>query len=392
MSRPVAVGLPCRLCGVALPPPFLDLGAQPIPDRLVDPASAAAAHRDPRHPTALAACRACGLIQLTVRPPANVDVGHGHGVEVSSSLAAEDRRWAAGLVDAIPAGERWRVSIVGDAWALAPVFAAAGHEVVPFEKAEAVDLVVANHAIAHADDLAGSLTSLVHAVRPGGSVAIETHHALGLAQGQSDIISPVHRTYLSLACLEPALRTRDLSVWNAARIDRYGGALRVLARRGPPAPTSATGVAEILAAERAAGLEDPSALAAIGTEARAAWSALRGYLDEARDDGRVVAGYAAASRGIALLNAAGVTDADIAVIVDRSPAKQGLLTPGGRIPIADPAILAELRPDDLLVLAWPLFDEVAREQAGIGAWGGRFVVALPKLTIREAAMPGGADA
>lgn len=385
MSRPIAVGLPCRLCATALPAPFLDFGAQPLPDRLVDPASPTAGDDDARHPTALAACVACGLIQLTVPPPPDVDVGHGHGVEVSSSLAAEDRRWGADLLGAIPAGERWRVTLVGDAWALAPVFVGAGHVLVPFEDAADVDLIVANHAVAHEDDLAGTLTRLADMVRPGGFVAIETHHALGLAQGQSDIIAPVHRTYLSLACLAPALEARGLAVTSAATIDRYGGALRVLARRDPGLPGAATGAAEILAAEHAAGLDDPVALAAIGTQAAVVWAALRGYLDQARAEGRRVVGYGAASRGIALLNAAGVTAADIDVIVDRSTAKQGLLTPGGRIPIADPARLAELRPDDLLVLAWPLIDEIAREQAGIGAWGGRFVVALPTLAFREPA-------
>jgi SAM-dependent methyltransferase len=388
MSRPTAAPLPCRLCATALPAPFLDFGAQPLPDRLIDPASPTAADDDARHPTALAACGACGLIQLTVPPPPDVDVGHGHGVEVSSSLAAEDRRWGADLLGIIPAGERWRVTIVGDAWALAPVFLEAGHALIPLDDASDVDLVVANHAIAHADDLGGTLTRLAAVVRPGGLVAIETHHALGLAQGQSDIIAPVHRTYLSLACLAPALEARGLAVTSAATIDRYGGSLRILAGRGTGRPGAARGevadgAAAILAAERAAGLDDPVALAAIGTRAAAAWAALRRYLDQARAEGRRVVGYGAASRGIALLNAAGVTAADIDVIVDRSTAKQGFLTPGGRIPIADPARLAELRPDDLLVLAWPLIDEIAREQAGIGAWGGRFVVALPTLAIRE---------
>jgi SAM-dependent methyltransferase len=383
MNRQISVDVSCRLCAAPLPPPFLNLGAQPLPDMLIDPRSPAATTSDPVHPTALTACVACGLIQLTVTPPAEVDVGHGHGVEASASLAAEDRRWAARLAGAIPAGDRWKVIIAGDRWALAPAFEAAGHAVAPSCQVDA-DLIIANHSLAHADDLSRVLSGFAEAIRPGGLLAIETHHALGLARGQFDIVTPVHRTYLSLACLEPALGALGLSVIEASIVDRHGGSLRVLARRGSHITEPKPETVRIIAGERAAGLDDPRVLGEIGARAESTRSALRGFLTEARANGRLVIGYGAASRGVALLNAVDVTTADLPMIVDRSPSKQGLLTPGGRIPISDPAMLATLRPSDVLVLPWPLIDEIAREQAGIQAWGGRFVVALPTLTVRAA--------
>ena len=44
-----------------------------------------------------------------------------------------------------------------------------------------------------------------------------------------------------------------------------------------------------------------------------------------------------------------------------------------------PAALKELRPDFLLILPWNIAPEVIREHGYLREWGGRFVVAVPRL-------------
>ncbi len=65
--------------------------------------------------------------------------------------------------------------------------------------------------------------------------------------------------------------------------------------------------------------------------------------------------------------------------MDRNPLKQGTLTPGTRIPILDPSAIFETRPDYVLILPWNLRDEIAEQMAGIRAWGGQFVVPIPRV-------------
>jgi len=43
--------------------------------------------------------------------------------------------------------------------------------------------------------------------------------------------------------------------------------------------------------------------------------------------------------------------------------------------------IAELRPDDVIILPWNISDEVVRSMSFIRGWGGRFVVAVPNLKI-----------
>jgi hypothetical protein len=96
-----------------------------------------------------------------------------------------------------------------------------------------------------------------------------------------------------------------------------------------------------------------------------------------------VAGYGAPAKGNTLLNYCGVGTELLPYTVDLSPHKQGRYLPGVQIPIHAPQRIFETRPDYVLVLPWNLKDEIATQMAGIRDWGGRFVVAIPTLTILE---------
>jgi hypothetical protein len=71
----------------------------------------------------------------------------------------------------------------------------------------------------------------------------------------------------------------------------------------------------------------------------------------------------------------------MAYTVDRSPHKQGLLLPGSHIPIRAPAAILATKPDYLVILPWNLRDEIMEQMRAIRAWGGRFVIPIPRLQI-----------
>ena len=68
-------------------------------------------------------------------------------------------------------------------------------------------------------------------------------------------------------------------------------------------------------------------------------------------------------------------------VVDRSPAKQGRLTPGTHLPIHAPARLLEAMPDYVLLLAWNLADEIMGQQAEYRRRGGRFIFPIPEVKV-----------
>jgi hypothetical protein len=78
-----------------------------------------------------------------------------------------------------------------------------------------------------------------------------------------------------------------------------------------------------------------------------------------------------------LLNAFGIGTERIEFVVDRSDHKQGRFMPGVHIPIVGPEKLLEEMPDEVLLLAWNLADEILDQQAGYRARGGRFIIPAP---------------
>ena len=109
--------------------------------------------------------------------------------------------------------------------------------------------------------------------------------------------------------------------------------------------------------------------------------ALVDFLLKAAQQGKVVVGYGAPGKSATLLHYCGIGKDLIAYTVDRSPYKQGRFLPGSRIPIYHPDRIRETRPDYVIILPWNLQDEIMQQLQYIRAWGGRFVVPIPHVTI-----------
>jgi hypothetical protein len=77
----------------------------------------------------------------------------------------------------------------------------------------------------------------------------------------------------------------------------------------------------------------------------------------------------------------GIGPAQVEFIVDDSPLKQGLYSPGLHVPIVGAQVLEERRPDYLLLLAWNFARPIIERHAAFRAAGGRFIVPLPRLEV-----------
>jgi hypothetical protein len=150
---------------------------------------------------------------------------------------------------------------------------------------------------------------------------------------------------------------------------------------GAEKPTGA--VAEVLAAEEAAGLRELATYEGFAAGVIESKRRLLELLCALRGDGRTVAGYGAPGKGNTLLNYCGIRTDFLDYTVDRNPYKHGLFTPGTHIPIHPPERLAETRPDFILVLPWNLIDEISAQLAYTAAWGARLIVPIPYATVIE---------
>jgi hypothetical protein len=94
-----------------------------------------------------------------------------------------------------------------------------------------------------------------------------------------------------------------------------------------------------------------------------------------------IAGYGALGKGNTLLNYCAIRTDFLDYTVDRNPYKQGKFLPGTHIPIFAPDHIRSTKPDYILILPWNLKEEIMHQLADIRAWGGRFVVPIPRVKI-----------
>jgi hypothetical protein len=173
-----------------------------------------------------------------------------------------------------------------------------------------------------------------------------------------------------------------VELFDVEELPTHGGSLRIYGRQqGGGAHPVEPRVADLLRREAAAGLGEVDTYRRFGARVRAVKRDLLRFLLEAAEQGKTVVGYGAPAKGNTLLNYCGVREDLLAYTVDRSPHKQGRYLPGTRIPIHAPERILETRPDYVLVLPWNLKEEVTEQMAAVRSWGGRFVVAVPRLEL-----------
>jgi 2-polyprenyl-3-methyl-5-hydroxy-6-metoxy-1,4-benzoquinol methylase len=210
------------------------------------------------------------------------------------------------------------------------------------------DLMAANNVLAHVPDINDFLGGFATLLKPTGVATFEFPQLLSLMAGQQfDTLYHEHYSYLSLTAVQTLCERNGLQVFDVSQLSTHGGSLRVFVQR-------------------------------LDGEPREVQPAVAQQLAE----GKRVVGYGAAAKGNTLLNYAGVKADLLAWVADANPHKQGKYLPGSRIPIVSPAQIEIEKPDYVLVLPWNLLDEITQAFAGIRAWDGRFVIAIPELIIR----------
>jgi hypothetical protein len=238
-------------------------------------------------------------------------------------------------------------------------------------------LVVANNVLAHVPAVNDFVAGLAVLAGPRGVVSIEAPHLVRLVDGvQFDTIYHEHYAYWSLLAVERLLARHGLTVFEVERLSTHGGSLRVLASAEARAPGA--GMLDVRAEEAARGLSGAAFYQGFETRVQRTLGAFRTWLRTARAAGRRIGAYGAAAKGNTFLNAAGVTAADILVVADRSPAKQGRLLPGSHVPVVTPEALLAMPLDDILVLPWNISGEIAGLLRA-GGFAGRILIAVPEM-------------
>jgi SAM-dependent methyltransferase len=247
---------------------------------------------------------------------------------------------------------------------------------------KSADLMAANNVLAHVPDLHDFVTGFKLLLKPAGTATFEFPHLLNLIdERQFDTIYHEHFSYFSFLVVDKIFAQHGLLIYDVETLPTHGGSLRLFVCH-TDAPFARTGgVGDLIAKERAAGLDRIDTYANFANSVIDIKCELLDFLIEARKSGKSVVGYGAPAKGNTLLNYCGVGPELLPYTVDISPHKQGRYLPGVQIPIYAPEHILETKPDYVLILPWNIKEEIVDKMGAIRRWGGRFVTAIPKLTV-----------
>ncbi|QRY67947.1 class I SAM-dependent methyltransferase [Ensifer sp. PDNC004] len=405
----------CRFCSTPLKTVVADLGSTPWSNSFLEPTQEAIA-RERSFPLKAMVCSECLLVQTTENVPADeiFTDGYAYLSSFSTSWLEHARRYAESMTERFALNDNSQVvEIASNDGYLLQYFVAKGIPALGIEPAAnaarlaeerqvptevaffgretatelvkrgiRADLTAANNVLAHVPDIADFVGGFAILLKPDGVATFEFPHLLRLMEGvQFDTIYHEHYSYLSLAAVERIFESSGLKVFDVEELPTHGGSLRVYAQLRSGVRETTLELERLRATEALAGLMRMETYTAFDDRIAAVCKDFQNFLANAKAEGKTVAAYGAAAKGNTFLNVCGLSPSEIAFAVDRNDLKQGKLLPGTHIPVHAPTVIEDAKPDYLVILPWNLKTEIVADNEAIRDWGGRFVVAIPKLSV-----------
>ncbi len=413
-------GIPsCLFCGRPLRHTFVDLGMSPLCESFLKAEQLNA--MEPFYPLHVRVCDDCHLVQLQEYvSPESIFSDYAYFSSYSESWLRHARTYVEMMIRRFGLDAASRVVEVAsnDGYLLqyfvergvpvlgvepaANVAAVAIDKGIPTEvvffgtesardlrsRHGAADVILGNNVLAHTPRLNDFVEGVRVLLSSTGVATFEFPHLLRLvAENQFDTIYHEHFSYFSFTTVCRIFAAHGLTLFDVEELPSHGGSLRIFARHdGDESKPVSAAVTELIEREARDGVGRMEFYRAFEERVKATKRKLLRFLIDARESGKRVVGYGAPGKGNTLLNYCGIREDLLDYTVDRNPRKHGMFLPGTHIPVHDPEVIRETRPDYILILPWNLRREIARQLEYVKEWGCQLVVPIPEVTIVQ---PGG---
>lgn len=370
----------CLACGHNELELTLDLGTQPLANNFRDSAETVG---EERFPLAVNRCTSCNHLQLTHAVDPALIYTHYLYVSGTSNTYVEYMDWYADFVceqfDRHPTGvldigcndgsqldafKQRGVKTFGvdPAENLHPKSSSRHDVVLGFWNESSAgklgrdfDIITTQNAFAHIPDPLAYLQLAREYLTNDGKIFISTSQADMVPNGEFDTIYHEHISYYNAESMRQLAERAGLYLIDLVKTPIHGTSyIFVLAKH----PANRARMQNILATEKAIGLQTPATYTKWADGVRKLIVSLQEQIDEYQAWNYHIIGYGAAAKGMTLLNASSIK---LDAVVDDNPLKQGLWCPGTTIPVVSSEYIKNIPAKDRVVfvpLAWNFYTEI----------------------------------
>lgn len=389
----------CRCCDKEAVRLVIDLGDQPLCNRLIRPDTPAGA--EPSYPLRLGYCEACTMLQIDHTIPRDdmyrdyvyvsgtTETLRKHFADTTARLAAayevqpddlvvdigsNDGTWLrtwSGRADAL--GVEPAIKIAGQANANGArtynaYFDAATAGFIRHKSGPA-KLITSAGSFFHMEDLHGACEGVRELLADDGVFVCQAISGEDMIVGNAfDQVLHEHLLYYTLPSFSALMQRHGLEVFDVKRHWIHGGTLEYHVSKAGKRPIVHEDAMALTFAE----------CRAFATRILKLRADLLRVLHEFRAAGKTVWAYGAPGKGATLLNSFGIGPDLVQCAIEKNPLKHGLMIPGCRVPIIPEG---GPHPDAYLVLAWNFLPEFIAKEAAFLDSGGEFIVPVPEVTV-----------
>ena len=237
-------------------------------------------------------------------------------------------------------------------------------------------LVIANNVMAHIENIRDAFEGVKTILAEDGVFVFEVHWLGNLiGSGGFDQIYHEHLYYHSLTALQYLVKSVGLTIFDVELVPIHGESMRVFVSKNR---TQATSVDKLLKREKRLGLNKEETFIEFEKKIFRNKKNLIELCRMFRREKLSIAGYGAPAKGNTLLNYYNIR---LDYIVDTTPLKQGLYTPGMHIEVSPPERLLQEPPDYILLLAWNYAETILAKEKALRDSGVKFIIPVPEVKI-----------
>ena len=221
------------------------------------------------------------------------------------------------------------------------------------------DIVVASNVFAHLDEYHVIIEDVKALLSDNGTYIVEVQYFADMIEEMTfDNIYHEHVLYYTLHSMRNLFDKHGMNVYRVERIPTHGGSIRAYIAEKRDTEQS---VIDLINQEKQNGIDDFKTMENFNNKLQGNMSEIRELFERLNKENKRIFGYGAPAKSSTMINSIGLNNKDIDLIIEDSPLKQGLFTPGSHIPITGPNILEKEIPDYLMIFAWNYADEIIKK-------------------------------